>query len=246
APSSGIKVPRCPLRLPPLFSVSFSPISRLRSRAATSRRRRRRRRVLTIGPFPAPLCLPPYTAEHHAAPQQQQYVSRSAARRLFFSSIHACASVLPLVLLLAFPRPRVVPRVLLLPVLLQSVTRLNQCIMPLPRPLFKAVADPSLVALGPPLLKVGMAFGTGSAVAHRAVDAVLGPRTVQHEYVNSEASPAAAAAPVANAVGADACSIHFKAFQDCINSNGSDISKCQFYLDMLNECRQGSGSALNA
>ncbi|MQM10804.1 hypothetical protein Taro_043704 [Colocasia esculenta] len=88
----------------------------------------------------------------------------------------------------------------------------------------------------------GMAFGTGSAVAHRAVDAVLGPRTVQHEVAGAEAAPtASAAAPMT-----DACGIHSKAFQDCVNSNGSDISKCQFYLDMLNECRRGSGSMLNA
>lgn len=91
----------------------------------------------------------------------------------------------------------------------------------------------------------GMAFGTGSAVAHRAVDAVLGPRTIQHETVVSEA-PAAAAAPVSNAIGTDACGIHSKAFQDCINNYGTDISKCQFYLDMLNECRRGSGAGLGA
>ncbi|KAH9531441.1 hypothetical protein CY35_19G038300 [Sphagnum magellanicum] len=29
----------------------------------------------------------------------------------------------------------------------------------------------------------GVAFGTGSAVAHRAVDAVMGPRAIQHEHV---------------------------------------------------------------
>lgn len=58
-----------------------------------------------------------------------------------------------------------------------------------------------------------MAFGTGSAVAHRAVDAVLGPQTIQHETVVSEA-PAAAAAPIGNIVGTDACTIHSKAFQD--------------------------------
>nr|CAD1828012.1 unnamed protein product [Ananas comosus var. bracteatus] len=48
----------------------------------------------------------------------------------------------------------------------------------------------------------GMAFGTGSAMAHRAVDAVMGPP----EPFNMRL----------------------------------DISKCQFYLDMLNECRRGS------
>ncbi|KAJ9159213.1 hypothetical protein P3X46_024734 [Hevea brasiliensis] len=91
----------------------------------------------------------------------------------------------------------------------------------------------------------GMAFGTGSAVAHRAVDAVLGPRTIQHETVVSEA--AAAPAPTASSMGgADACSVHSKAFQDCLNNFGNDISKCQFYMDMLSECRKNSGSPLSA
>ncbi|ONM07802.1 Cox19-like CHCH family protein [Zea mays] len=57
----------------------------------------------------------------------------------------------------------------------------------------------------------GMAFGTGSAMAHRAVDSVLGPRTIQHETLATEAP---AAAPAAPAMNADACSFHSKAFQD--------------------------------
>ncbi|TXG54048.1 hypothetical protein EZV62_019304 [Acer yangbiense] len=85
----------------------------------------------------------------------------------------------------------------------------------------------------------GMAFGTGSAVAHRAVDSVMGPRTIQHENVVSEA---ASAAPVS----ADACNLHSKAFQDCISSFGSDISKCQFYMDMLEACKKNSGSMIGA
>ncbi|PKU86496.1 uncharacterized protein C6C3.02c [Dendrobium catenatum] len=89
----------------------------------------------------------------------------------------------------------------------------------------------------------GMAFGTGSAVAHRAVDAVLGPRTIQHETLASQV-PEAASVPMANISGADACSVHSKAFQDCINNYGTDISKCQFYLDMLSECRRSSASGL--
>ncbi|ONM07792.1 Cox19-like CHCH family protein [Zea mays] len=94
--------------------------------------------------------------------------------------------------------------------------------------------------IGSTIAQGGMAFGTGSAMAHRAVDAVLGPRTIQHETVASEAAAAAPAPPVMNA---DACSIHSKAFQDCLNNYGSEISKCQFYLDMLNECRRGGVSA---
>lgn len=55
-----------------------------------------------------------------------------------------------------------------------------------------------------------MALGTGSAMAHRAVDAVMGPRTIKHETVVSEA---VAPAPAATTMG-DACSSHSKAFQD--------------------------------
>eukprot|EP00252_Welwitschia_mirabilis_P014461 TRINITY_DN31781_c0_g1_i1.p1 TRINITY_DN31781_c0_g1~~TRINITY_DN31781_c0_g1_i1.p1 ORF type:complete len:147 (-),score=36.67 TRINITY_DN31781_c0_g1_i1:121-561(-) len=87
----------------------------------------------------------------------------------------------------------------------------------------------------------GMAFGTGSAVAHRAVDGVLGPRAMQHEYVSSDSSSPQSVSPSgANTNGMEACANQMKTFQDCLNNYGSDISKCQFYLDMLNECRKGS------
>ncbi|WCJ18209.1 Cox19-like CHCH family protein [Euphorbia peplus] len=84
----------------------------------------------------------------------------------------------------------------------------------------------------------GMAFGTGSAVAHRAVDAVMGPRTIQHEAVASEAAAPAAGANTMG--GADACNVHTKAFTDCVQNFGSDISKCQFYMDMLSECKRNA------
>ena len=32
------------------------------------------------------------------------------------------------------------------------------------------------------LVIIGMAFGHGSATTHRVVDAIVGPRTMQHEY----------------------------------------------------------------
>ncbi|RDX91237.1 hypothetical protein CR513_26804, partial [Mucuna pruriens] len=98
----------------------------------------------------------------------------------------------------------------------------------------------------------GMAFGGGSAMAHRAVDSVLGPRTIQHETV-------ATGPPAADSFGGEACNVHSKAFQDrillkvmslnclqCLNSYGSDINKCQFYMDMLAECRRNSGATLSA
>lgn len=57
-----------------------------------------------------------------------------------------------------------------------------------------------------------MAFGTGSAVAHRAVDAVMGPRVIQHETVDSSSSSAPAVA--SNPGGSEACNVQSKAFQD--------------------------------
>ncbi|KAF3544753.1 hypothetical protein DY000_02005851 [Brassica cretica] len=88
----------------------------------------------------------------------------------------------------------------------------------------------------------GMAFGTGSAVAHRAVDAVMGPRTIQHEGVETASASASAAAGMFSS----SCDLHAKAFQDCVSSYGSDISRCQFYMDMLSECRKNSASTIGA
>ena len=82
----------------------------------------------------------------------------------------------------------------------------------------------------------GMAFGGGSAVAHRAVDAVMGPRTIHHEVTQA----------VQQGGGGqnrepDVCVDQMKAFKDCLSANANDIGKCQFYVDMLNECRKSTG-----
>ncbi|KAL6505273.1 hypothetical protein OROGR_025090 [Orobanche gracilis] len=121
----------------------------------------------------------------------------------------------------------------------------------------------------------GMAFGTGNAVAHRVADAVMGPQTIQLEKVAPEAATASVATTT-NMGGYEACGMQSKAFQDggeaietvgsvfsgdavarfwghhsfqnddCLNSYGSDISKCQFYMDMLADCRRNSGSVLSS
>ncbi|KAL9321355.1 hypothetical protein ACSQ67_013194 [Phaseolus vulgaris] len=91
----------------------------------------------------------------------------------------------------------------------------------------------------------GMAFGGGVAVVNRALDSALGPRTIQHETVTTGPSTAVPAA-TANSFGSDACNMHSKSFQDCLNSYGDDISKCQFYMESLAECRRNSGATFNA
>ncbi|KAK1603871.1 hypothetical protein QYE76_027544 [Lolium multiflorum] len=72
---------------------------------------------------------------------------------------------------------------------------------------------------------------------------LMGPRTVR---VVAEAQPpaAAAAAQTSPPPPVDgACHLHKQALDDCLNHEGSDISKCQFYMDLLNECRRKSNSA---
>lgn len=76
-------------------------------------------------------------------------------------------------------------------------------------------------------------MGTGSAMAHRAVDAVMGPRTVVHEH----AAPAEAAAPAGGALGA--CGAQMKAFNQCLEMSDGDISRCQLVHDALMSCKRG-------
>jgi len=76
----------------------------------------------------------------------------------------------------------------------------------------------------------GMAMGTGSAIAHHAVDGVMNSMGG-----GKEAAPAAPA-PVAAPAG-DACGTQNKTFMDCMQNSNSDFQKCQFYYDMLTQCK---------
>jgi hypothetical protein len=59
-----------------------------------------------------------------------------------------------------------------------------------------------------------MAWGTGTAMAHRAVDALMGPRVIHHETVASS-TPAAAPVPNTTVHGdSDACVGQSKALSD--------------------------------
>lgn len=68
-------------------------------------------------------------------------------------------------------------------------------------------------------LCVGIGWGAGTAMAHRAVDAVLGPRVIKHETVASSEPAAAASAPApnTNSMNMDACGVQSKVLSDvCI------------------------------
>ncbi|PHU20526.1 hypothetical protein BC332_11677 [Capsicum chinense] len=88
----------------------------------------------------------------------------------------------------------------------------------------------------------GMAFGSGNAVGHRVTDAVLGPRVFRHEVTAADPAPPSAGSSTVPA----SCGSTMTAFQECLNSNGGNLSKCQFYMDMVCECRRSSTTGLNA
>jgi len=77
----------------------------------------------------------------------------------------------------------------------------------------------------------GMAMGAGSAIGHKAVDGVFGAFSGGGDQ--PQAPPAQAPPMAVN----DVCVNHNKAFQDCLQTANGDISKCQFYYDMLNQCK---------
>ena len=99
----------------------------------------------------------------------------------------------------------------------------------------------------------GLMFGTGSAVAHRVVDGIMGPRTVVHEHTGAAAAPAsdapaaassmapaAAAAPVAASSTGEmqACSLERVEFERCMRNNNSNMEACKSIYDVLFSCQQ--------
>ncbi|XP_019097239.1 PREDICTED: putative protein TPRXL [Camelina sativa] len=68
--------------------------------------------------------------------------------------------------------------------------------------------------------------------------AVLCPRGT--ELVSQAASIAPVAAPVA--VPINSCDTQDKTFQNCLHEFGTDISKCQLYMNMLSRCKKNSDS----
>lgn len=126
---------------------------------------------------------------------------------------------------------------------------------PAAKPAPPAAAAPSAVAAAPQAqsggmlsgigstIMQGMAFGTGSAIAHRAVGAVA------ESFSGSGSTEAAAPAPE-YAAGAmthsnnsnliDACSMDKTMFYDCLQQNKGDQQACHFLYEQLKECQQNS------
>jgi len=97
----------------------------------------------------------------------------------------------------------------------------------------------------------GMTFGVGSAVANRAVDAVMGPRTTVVEHVNNGQAAAPAAAPAAAAPMMqqqpmmhqqpemnNKCASELDFFNRCMQLNNNSFDACSQYSTQLQQCQR--------
>ena len=92
----------------------------------------------------------------------------------------------------------------------------------------------------------GMAFGTGSAVAHRAVDAVVGPRTMhvdhgedaedRHDDLSDQVQSSGLPA------GRQLCGDEAFDFNQCLGKHNNNALECDFYFDILKTCQQNQQS----
>lgn len=81
----------------------------------------------------------------------------------------------------------------------------------------------------------GMASGVGFGVAQRAVDAVMGPRSM--EVVHSNPPMTAPAAPMAQqGLQQSPCAAYQDELNQCMTRH-TDITLCQNYLDNLKACQ---------
>mmetsp|Transcript_22532 Transcript_22532/g.48981 ORF Transcript_22532/g.48981 Transcript_22532/m.48981 type:complete len:160 (+) Transcript_22532:148-627(+) len=90
----------------------------------------------------------------------------------------------------------------------------------------------------------GMAFGTGSAIAHQAVGAAVGAMSGGGSSGSSEQAAAPApqqqqlAAPADNGVCASDKSLFF----DCLKANNGDANSCSFLYEQLQNCQKQSAT----
>jgi len=85
----------------------------------------------------------------------------------------------------------------------------------------------------------GMAFGTGSAIAHRAVGAVAGSMSGGSEAPAGEPMQQQAVAQQGfDAAQGGACGNDKQLFFDCLKANNGDAQSCSFLYEQLQQCQQ--------
>jgi hypothetical protein len=96
----------------------------------------------------------------------------------------------------------------------------------------------------------GMAFGTGSAIAHQAVGAVMGGggSSRNHEAPQEQQQQAPMPAQGQGMMNQQdsmmgACSNDKSMFYDCLNHNKGDQQSCTFLYEQLQQCQQNSSQS---
>jgi len=87
----------------------------------------------------------------------------------------------------------------------------------------------------------GMAFGTGSAIAHRAVGAVAGSMSGGGDAEIPQET-AVAQQYDGSAQQMQMCGTEKQMFFDCLKENKGDQEVCRFLYDTLNSCQQGGAN----
>ena len=89
----------------------------------------------------------------------------------------------------------------------------------------------------------GMAFGTGSAIAHRAVGAAAGamsggddevaaPQQIQGGLEQQLQQPQ---------MGGSSCELDKSNFFDCLKANNGEADNCRFFMEAMKQCQAGGG-----
>jgi hypothetical protein len=94
----------------------------------------------------------------------------------------------------------------------------------------------------------GMAFGTGSAIAHQAVGAVMGGGGSRNHEAPQEQQQAPMPAQGQGMMNQQdsmmgACSNDKSMFYDCLNHNKGDQQSCTFLYEQLQQCQQNSSQS---
>mmetsp|Transcript_684 Transcript_684/g.1377 ORF Transcript_684/g.1377 Transcript_684/m.1377 type:complete len:149 (-) Transcript_684:163-609(-) len=92
----------------------------------------------------------------------------------------------------------------------------------------------------------GMAFGTGSAIAHRAVGAVAGSFSGDDSQAAPEQGGYEQQSTATAYQSQDPCGQDKTMFFDCLKANNGDAQNCQFLYEQLQTCtRNGVGMTYN-
>merc|ERR1712127_527355 len=115
-----------------------------------------------------------------------------------------------------------------------------------PAPMQQSSGGGMLSGIGSTIAQ-GMAFGTGSSIAHHAVGAAVNSMSGGGSSSADQQQQQQAAAPVQEqqfgAAQGGACSNDKQLFFDCLKANNGDAQSCSFLYEQLQQCQQTSSQA---